>query len=149
MGGLIDAGGEKEAIRWAKTLTKGIRRDIVKYVSNAEKSMVENARTQHKFTTITGEVDNSISAVTKVKGNILSFTFFMKPVVMSSGYNKSWILNDGTYGNYKRGAISPSAVTVGGKRGTGIKSDDFMGRSWNKNYKVLDRRITKAFDRMR
>lgn len=148
MSGIVNISGEQEAIRWARILTNGIKRDVVKTLTKAQSTMPAHARSRHKFNSITGEVDRSIKATIETSGGFVTFTFFMEKVPTSSGYNRGWILNDGTYGSYKRGKISPTARTVGGKRGTGIKHDDFMGNAWEQNSKVLFKAIQRIMDRM-
>jgi len=150
VGGLIGGrSDEQEAIRWAKILTAGIKRDVVKAMNSAQKSMPAHARSHHKFNSKTGRTDRAIKAAVELKGNLATFTFWGEPVIVSSGYNNLWMQNDGTRGNYKRGSISPTARTVGGKRGTGIRHDDFMGNAWNSQSRIMINEINHVFDRMR
>lgn len=133
-------------------LFDGVRRDIPKALDRGGKKMVSIARDTHLFNKITGAVDRSIKhEVDVVPREYASLTFFIDPsgVKTKSGYNRSWILNDGTRGNYRRGRISPTARTVGGKVGTGIRHDDFMGRAWGRQLPKTEKAIEKIFDRLR
>lgn len=150
MGGLTGGtSDEKEAIRWAKSLSKGIKRDVLKAMHVAEKTMPAHAKSHHKFNSKSGRTDRGIKASVELRGGVATFTFWGEPVIVSSGYNNLWMQNDGTRGNYKRGSISPSARTVGGKRGTGIRHDDFMGNAWNINSRIMINKIDRIFDRMK
>ena len=144
--------GEQEVIRWADTLVRGMQRDIPRTLDRGGDSMVQYARNNHpKWQSMTGEADKSIKHTVEVRKKVATLTFFIDPrgVMTSTGYNRTWILNDGTYGRYRRGKISPTANTVGGKAGTGIRHSDMMGRAWTVKSKVLERRLRKIFDRIR
>ena len=145
--------GAEEMMRWADMAVASTKKRIIKAVEDSSEKMVTSARSRHKFNTITGAVDESIKADVELTASYITLTFYLDTsvsgIMLPSGYNRAWLLNDGTRGNYRRGLISPSAVTVGGKTGTGWKGDDFMGRTWRTQYKALDKRINKAMDGIR
>ena len=145
--------GIKEQMRWADMAIATTQKKIISAFDSSSKKMVKSARDRHKFKTKTGAVDESIKADVELTAKFITLTFYLDTsvsgIILPSGYNRSWILNDGTRGNYRRGLISPSAVTVGGRKGSGYKGDDFMGRTWRTQYKALDKRINKAMDGIR
>lgn len=133
-------------------LVDGVRRDIPKMLETGGRNMVKVARDTHIFNRVTGKADRSIkSEVDVVPKESASLTFFIDPsgVKTRTGYNRTWILNDGTRGNYRRGKISPTAQTVGGKAGTGIRHDDFIGRAWERQFPKTIRAVEKVFDRLK
>jgi len=105
---------------------------IIKAVEASATKMEAKARSRHKFNTITGAVDRSIKAEVELSPNFVTLSFFLDTsvsgIILPSGYNRAWMLNDGWRGGYSRGIISPSAITVGGSGG--FKGDDFMGVTW-------------------
>jgi hypothetical protein len=140
-----------DADRWTKSISEGVRTEIVKSMKDRSNKMVDHARKNHKFKTITGKADASIKNLVEYNPSNKSatMTFYIDPSsVMVGGYNRTWMLNDGTYGSYKKGSISPTARTVGGAPGTGIKHDDFMGNAWSVNLKDLEEDFKVISERM-
>ena len=143
----------KTQMKWADMAISTTKKRIVKAVETSGEKMVASARSRHKFNTITGAVDKSIKADVELTASFITLTFYLDTsvggIILPSGYNRAWLLNDGWRGGYRRGLISPTANTVGGKAGSGWKGDDFMGRTWRTQYKALDKRINKAMDGIR
>ncbi len=145
--------GMDDMLKWADMAIASTKKKIIKDVNTSAEKMQSSARSRHKFKKKTGATDKSIKADVTLTKEYISLMFWLDTsvsgIMLPSGYNKAWILNDGTRGNYKRGIISPSAVTVGGASGTGWKGDDFMGKTWVEEYKKLDKKINKAMDGIR
>lgn len=136
--------------QWAQTLIAGMRRDFEKEMKRFGGKMVAQAQARHRFKNKTGKANASIQSKTEIVGTALTMTFHIDPVgvQLPTGYNKTWILNDGTYGKYRRGKISPTAQTVGGAPNTGIDHDDFMGDAWEQLFPQLDQKLTNIFRRV-
>ncbi len=139
---------------------KSTRKRIKTALESSAKKMVESANNRNGgFNGSEKEIaKRGIKADVTITENEASLVFWIDPSVEGGfldnkggglKYNRLWLRNDGTYGNYRRGIISPSAVTVGGKKGTGYKGRDFMGRTWQTQYKALEKRIDKAMDGIR
>ncbi len=145
--------GVDDMMRWADMAVKSTKKRIVKYTENSADKMQKSARSRHKFNTITGATDKSIKAEVTLIKEYITLMFWLDTsvsgIILPSGYNKAWLLNDGWRGGYRRGLISPSAITVGGERGTGWQGDDFMGKTWVEEYKKLDKNLNKAMDGIR
>jgi hypothetical protein len=147
--------GIDDTMRWADMAIKTTKKKIATAMNSSAKKMIESANSRNGGFK-GSEIDlakRGIKADVTITETEASLVFWIDPSVtggmLSSGYNRLWLRNDGTYGNYRRGIISPSAITVGGKKGTGYKSRDFMGRTWRTQYKALDKRINKAMDGIR
>ncbi len=152
--------GMDDTLRWAEMGIKTTKKKIKTALEHYSKKMVESANNRNGgFKGKEIEIaKNGIKADVTITDTEASLVFWIDPSVEGGfldnkggglKYNRLWLRNDGTYGNYRRGIISPSAVTVGGKKGTGYKGKDFMGRTWRTQYKALDKRINKAMDGIR
>jgi hypothetical protein len=145
--------GDDEMIRWADKAIASTKKRLVNAVERSADKMEESARSRHKFNTDTGAVDESIKAEVELTPSYITLTFFLDTsvsgIMLPSGYNKAWLLNDGWMGKYRRGLISPYAETVGGSRKSGYLGDDFMGRTWRIQYRALDKQINKIMDGIR
>ena len=145
--------GADTQIEWANKAIATTRKKLITAFESSAEKMETSARNRNKNSFTSKKYDEAIKADVERKGDTLSLTFYIdtafKGIILESDYNLLWLHNDGTYGNYRRGIISPSAVTVGGKKGTGLLGADFMGRTWRTQYKALDKRINKAMDGIR
>lgn len=142
------------AARVAEQAKTSLKNEAIRALNSSGNKMVNDAVTRRNkaFNTDTGRSAESIKYDVEVRSDSASLTFYVDPsnVTLSSGYNLTWMLNDLTYGNYARGAISPTAQTVGGDAGTGLKPKnginrgrDFMGKAWNLEVPKLDEKLKK------
>jgi hypothetical protein len=144
----------------AKMATKtadSMRNSAVKALRSSGAKMQADAvvRREKAFNVDTGRTSDSIKYQVDLSEGLASLTFYIDPTNVQvqsqrGSYNLTWILNDLTYGNYVRGAISPTADTVGGAKGTGMRPKngidrgrDFMGKSWNLEYPKLIAKLDK------
>jgi hypothetical protein len=141
--------GLKEAQRWAELSVKAIERDADKALTRASNNLVRDARNRANETG-SQRVKSSIKAEVSKNGQSRSLLFYIDTdtpdlLIPSKRYglfNLGWGMNDGTYEKYKRGAISPSANTIGAvPNRKGLKSIDFMGYSWKRNIPKLYERL--------
>ncbi len=147
--------GMDDMLKWAEMGIKTTKKRIKTALNYHSKKMVESANSRNGGFKGSEKslAQKGIKADVTITNTEASLVFWIDPSVeggmLDSGYNRLWLRNDGTYGNYRRGIISPSAITVGGKKGTGYKGRDFMGRTWRTQYKALDKKINKAMDGIR
>ena len=144
----------------AKMATKtaeSMRNSAVKSLHSSGAKMQADAvsRRETAFNVDTGRTSDSIKYQVDLSEGLASLTFYVDPTNVQvrsqrGSYNLTWILNDLTYGNYARGAISPNADTVGGEKGTGMtpkngvaRGRDFMGKAWNLEYRQLIKKLDK------
>jgi hypothetical protein len=148
----LDADGYsfEDAQRWAKMAREKIEADIVSAVQSTAKQMQTKGRTDHLYKKRTGNLNNAIIADVEYKqGEYVSLSWYIKPdkVMTEKGWNYGWIQNDGSYSNYRQGAISPQATPKSLSR-KGVRHDDFMGRAWNGNIPKLQNKIANIFARL-
>ena len=143
--------------KMASRTAESMRRSAVKALHSSGAKMQADAvvRREKAFNVVTGKTSDSIKYQVDLSEGLASLTFYVDPANVQvrsqrGSYNLTWILNDLTYGNYARGAISPMADTVGGEKGTGMKPKnginrgrDFMGKSWNLEYPKLLKKLDK------
>ncbi len=152
--------GMDDMLKWAEMGIKTTKKRIKTAFESSAKKMIKSANDRNGgFNGSEKEIaKRGIKADVTITDTEASLVFWIDPSVEGGfldnkggglKYNRLWLRNDGTHGNYRRGIISPSAVTVGGKKGTGYKGRDFMGRTWQTQYKALEKRIDKAMDGIR
>ncbi len=146
--------GDRELQRWAQMAVRQIERDADKAIESTAKKLVSRAVTYAGGVGNSTRIKNSIKTDIKKSGSMRTLTFFADPktpnIILPSGYNLTWMKNDGTYGNYSRGSISPTATTVGPVQGRkGMKHVDFMGRSWNLHIPKLQKKLTDILVRIK
>jgi hypothetical protein len=124
------------------------QRDMEKALKDGGESMVKSAKTSHRFLNRTGKAEDSIKSEVERGDDTLSMTFYIDPekVTTDTGWNYAWIQNDGSRGRYRRGRISPTAMSVGG--GGGVRHDDYMGKAWDNHAKKIMDKIENIFRRL-
>lgn len=147
----------EEVAKIASKASESMRKSAIKALHSSGAKMQADAieRRNKAYNTDTGRTADSIKYQVDVSEGLASLTFYVDPANVQvkskrGAYNLTWILNDLTYGNYARGAISPTADTVGGAEGTGMtpkngvkRGRDFMGKSWNLEYPKLLEKLDK------
>ena len=137
-----------DASRWADQMRGRLSSDLRIMVKQSGRQMQRDARSLRlppKVTT--GMTNRSIEATVTEEGDNILLRFWIDPslVTTSSGFNRAWGQNDGTWDNYRQGKISPPADSRGGRRG--LVHQDFMGRAWERNIPPLMRDVENLFRR--
>ena len=107
-----------------KVLNKRVPVILGKYGS----LMVKFARSNHRFTTQTGQLERAITHKVNAKEWQLEFYIDDKRV-MSGGYNYGWIQHDGSGVYYDQSRFSRSVSPK--LESGGVKPDHFMVRAWD------------------
>jgi hypothetical protein len=139
-----------DAQRWAKMAREKIESDVVSAVKKTAKKMQQEGRVDHFYKNRTWNLHKStLSDVTYKKGEYVSLLWWIDPdkVTTKTGWNYGWIQNDGSLSRYARGKISPPAVPTDRVR-TGVRHDDFVGRTWGNNVPKLQLDISNIFKRL-
>jgi len=112
----------KNLLRSPKVVDKEIKAVMI---SNTTK-MVKHARANHRFNSVSGTGERSITKVYKNKKNTHTAKVWIDPrfVTTESGYNYMGIQHDGSRDGFQRSPISPPWSSKGGKGG--IRHDHFV-----------------------
>jgi hypothetical protein len=143
----IDVSGADAVAGFFREIPISLRRDVRETLKRFGVRMQRRAirlRNLPKITT--GETNRSIKGEVGDTGLILRFWIDPSRVTTESGFNRAWGQNDGTYDDYRQGAISPPSDSKSGRRG--LVHQDFMGRAWEQELPALEAAMINIAERM-
>ena len=128
-----------------KQVMPDLNKEVAKLLNRYGVKMVKYARTNHKFTTQTGQLERSITA--KVDSKMWQLNFYIdEQRVYSNGYNYGAIQNNGFGQGFKASALSPFKTTKVSTKG--LKYDHFMDKAWVKYVDEMTAELQKLLIRV-
>jgi len=125
-------------------LTKAIptlNKEVAKILGRYGGKMAKYARSNHKFTTQTGELERAITFKVDSKRWQLTFSIDDKRVY-SNGYNYGAVQNNGFGQGFQASKMSPYKST---KVSTaGLKADLFMERAWDRYVDEMTKELERV-----
>ncbi len=126
--------GLEELIRSNSHILDELNKEISKGINDAGNKTVRYAKQNHRFTSRTGFLENSITFEYKRSGNNHSAKIYLKDSVTSVDGGRSYgtFIHEGTYQGYRQSSIAPHYQHSKSKSGMGWKADPFLATAIEK-----------------
>ena len=133
--------GQSSSLRALNKAIGYLNKKIPFALQEGGNKMVAKAKSNHDFTTRSGQAERSIQA--DVVSKDWQLIFWINPDRVTSGnYNYAWGLHDGTGTGYLKSMMSP--IVKPKLKSGGIKHDHFMVRAYEGEIKNLQRDIANV-----
>ena len=121
---------------------------VEKVLTDSATKMQSEARADHYYKHRTFKLRDSTKAEVKKDGRFITLRFWIDPTnITVKGWNYGWIQNDGSLSRYRKGKISPPVSPKDTIR-TGVRHDDFMGRTWEKYLPKIMKGLKSASEKL-
>lgn len=155
-GFVIESKGLDKLIDDMEGYTTDLNKRISERVNQAGNDVVDEARSNHKFKTFSGQLEASITFEQGRQGNLHTADIYLNDSFTDAGNGRSYgtFQHEGTYLGYKQSPIAPSYSFTTPKTGYGIEADPFLWNAvqlkWNmqRRLKGVADRLQKKYERL-
>lgn len=129
--------------KYPDLLAKTIRRET----TNDASEVIEYSKGNHRFTTRSGQAENSAQYKVWRRGNTFNIKFSLNDALTSVDGDRSYstFLHEGTYEGYDQSPLAPLYINSTSKSGKGWQADPWLWRAIDAKWDVtkVTKRIAK------